>query len=212
MRVSETFSTPGVAPANEVMTQLEPVPRALRSGGCACAAAWRVIVLMAFVVPTFPAVVFLFRWYSETASLLYWLALVALVSLTFIFLPWHLISSHSRQRASFLRSRRLYEHGVSTKGQVNMLMRVIGSDHENVYLAQQRRTLLSLFSLVRVRIDYTFVVEGAVKTGSLYIPEKFARNLGIDEEICVLYDAEDVAESIIFPLPCEAFSMVTARC
>ncbi|MCL2325372.1 MAG: hypothetical protein FWC40_02570 [Proteobacteria bacterium] len=211
MRVPEVFSAPGVVPADAVMEQLEPVPRALRPVHWACAAAWRVIVFLLFMLPTLPAMVFLFRWYSETALLLYWFVLVALASLTFIFLPWHLISSYSRKRASFSRCRRLYENGVSTRGQVNMLMRVTGHDHENVYLTQHC-TLLSLFSLVRVRIDYTFVVEGAVKTGSLYIPEKFARNLGIDEDICVLYNAEDVAESMIFPLPTEAFPLTTAHC
>lgn len=195
MHTREVFENPGEKLPADVIENLPPVPRQIHLVGSTISIILRFLFLgVTFVLYALIAFLAL-QDYSQTANLSELAIVIATFPLVFFYLPWRLYSGFRLQLESFRYYEKIFRDGVPCIGAVNMITRVSGRECHHVEHDASR------LGLAKIRIDYTFEVEDAVKTGTMILPEKTVRNLGINSEICVLYLSDNVANSMIFPLP-----------
>lgn len=195
MQTLERFDKPGLASSEAVLASLPEAPRALTATGVR-GALWLRFFVLALSICSYGFVAqYLWSVYSEEASVWAWCLFCALIPVVFGFLPYGLILSMRRRLKSFDRFARIYRDGVPALGHVNTISSVSGREQDCHYVES------GYSSVSKVRIDYTFEVDGAIKTGTVILHSQSARHLMPNGEICVLYLAGDPAQSMIYPVP-----------
>lgn len=204
MHSTETFHLPGLEAAQEVLDSLEAPPRQIVMVGGGFDILWRVglfsVLCFGLALLAHP----LLNHFVTSASLSSWALSLGLVPIVLGFVPYALIRSYRRRRRSGERFERLYRDGSACIGHINILSIVNGNEHDNYYLPRDR----AIFQSIRVRIDYTYLVDAKVLTGSIYLKEESARFIGINDEICVIYDPEKPTVSTLFPVPSKEIQSV----
>lgn len=196
MRTVEKFYKPGLESAQDVIDHIAPVPRSLVPAGMGWARVWRTaffgIALMASILWCYMH----YNVYISTGSLLSWIACVAIVPVVLGYIPWWLISSYKRRKRTFLHCAEIYRNGTAVLGTVNTITNVNGPE-QDCWHVEHRWTS----SFYKVRVDYTFPIENALKTGSVILRESSVRYLKANDEVCVVYLPESPSDSILFPVP-----------
>lgn len=204
MHSTETFHLPGLEAAQEILENLEPRPRQIMMVGGGFDILWRVAVLVILCSGLLLLAYPLLGDFVISGSLSSWTLSLGLVPVILGFVPYALIRSYRRRRRSGERFERLYRDGVACIGNVNILSIVNGNEHDNYYLPRDR----AVFQSIRVRVDYTYYADNKVLTGSVYLKEQSARFIGINDEICVIYDPENPSDSTLFPVPSKEIQSV----
>lgn len=196
MRTLETFYKPGLEPPNEVIANLSATPRPVHAIGVHASIALRVLAILATVLVSLYIEYYLWQEFVQNASVLAWTIGLALLPVAFLFVPWLCVSSYRKRIRAFRRYCRIYANGIPVLGMVNTISRVMGSNHDCHFVEHSWTSSIS-----KTRIDYTFVVENEVKTGTVIMHEQSARFLVPNLEIVVLYLPDNVHESMIYPIP-----------
>ncbi|MBQ4360453.1 MAG: hypothetical protein II767_09365 [Proteobacteria bacterium] len=200
MRIVETFYKPGLETPDEVIESLPDVPRQLHVVGMRWAIAWRILcallVLLLCAAVCYSSIVY----YIESANFIAWMIAVAISPIGVGFVPWWLISSYRKHIKSYKYCSRLYEIGKVARGSINMLTRVTGFREDSHHIEHTWHSSRS-----RVRIDYTFDIDGSLKTGTMILREQSIPYLSLNTEVCVLYDPDDPKISMLFPIPSSDF-------
>lgn len=200
MHIVETFYKPGLETPDEVIEALPEVPRQLHAVGMRWAIIWRVLCALSVFAICIVVCYFAVSYYIETANFIAWIVAVAVCPLGIGLVPWWLVASYRKHIKSYRYCSRLYEIGLAARGSINMLTRVTGLRDDCHHIEHTWHSSLS-----RVRIDYTFDIDGVLKTGTMILREQSIPYLSLNTEICVLYDPEDPKVNMIFPIPSSDF-------
>lgn len=211
MHICESFDLPGLATPDEIKRTLDERPRKLTLVGvnidaCLCACLYFVAI-----IATILAVYNLLNFTVSEVSLTAWGAIFALVPVVILALPWVLVSHYRKCKHRFENFEYIYKNGIPARGNVVMMSLVCGNDYSCYFV---KHGIKRIFSKRRVRVDYAFLlpnddfsdnVDKEVITGSVYIRERNARFLALDDEVCILYVPADPAKNMLFPIPGEEF-------
>ena len=200
MKTQERFYKPGIEPVDQVIQNLPNVPRKLHSKGIWFSVVWRVLCFVLISVSVIYFIHLCFIQYIETASFFCWFLIVSIIPLWLLFLPWKLISSYRNRIRSFRYCQKIYENGIPVPGTVNTLTRISGYDQNCHHIEHKWSSSLS-----KVRIDFTFVIDNTVKTGTATLREQNMNYLSMNSDICVLYLPDNPAENMIYPIPGNEF-------
>ena len=194
MHTVEVFSKPGLespAPA-----EVPAPPRELHPVGIRASVLLRFLLcIISYVAAGGLGYLCLMEFLME-ASFLHWFILIVLLPFCLLVVPWYLISTFKARMTTFHRYRNIYQNGILTTGAINMLTRISGRDMDSHCIQHSRRTRQS-----KIRVDYTFLVDNAVKTGTVLLREQSIDGLAMNSEILVLYLPDDPTQSMIYPTP-----------
>lgn len=200
MHTLETFHKLGEESVQDVIENLGDAPRPLHEVGVRVSVILRVLLCILSGIAEIYIAYFCIHAYVHSASFIAWIILVMTSPIAVFFVPWLLISTFQRHLQHYQYYANIYIHGVPTVGTINMLTRITGRDSDCHHMEYSRSS-----SRARVRVDYTFIVEDKVKTGTMMIRESDMVDIAMNREICVLYLPEDASKSMLFPIPGHAF-------
>ena len=200
MHVREVFDLPGLSAPETVMRTYASVPRELTLAGLRFDIALRIVIWLTGLGCVSYGLYHLLDVVLIENSILAWSLIMAVLPLALLWFPWFLCEGLVRRYRSFEKCRKIYENGVLAQGNVVMMSLVCGNDYA-CYYAQPKKWALLLSK--RIRVDYTFGVGNELKTGSVFIRQRNARYIEANDEICVLYDPENPAKNMLFPIPGE---------
>ncbi len=211
MHVCESFDLPGLSAPDSVCENLKLTPRTLTLACFNVDFILRSLFYIAELCAASIAVTKLFSFGAELSSLWAWGAVFAIIPIALVFIPWKLIHGFLAQKRCFEACKHVYTNGVPVIGCIVMMSFVSGNDYSSYF---NKHGLRHPFSKRRVRIDYSFYientlesgeVENVLKTGSVFIHERNARFLALNDPVCVLYDPQNPAKNMLFPIPGEEF-------
>ena len=200
MHTAEVFYKPGLEDPAEIIQSLPPAPRTLHLAGRRLSIAWRLFVFIlsigcgGFIVYT------LFKEYVINASLLSLVAAAAAFPVFVCFIPWWLFSSYKKSMSSYLYCKRVYENGIACIGTINTMTKLTGHDMETYHQNNKHAIHHG-----RIRIDYTFDVDNAVRVGTVTLSASSANYLNANDKVCVLYHPDDFSQNMLFPIPSNEF-------
>jgi len=211
MHVCESFDLPGLTAPDTVCENLKLAPRTLTLACFNVDLFFRSLFYIVELCAASLAITFLFDFGTAHAHLCAWAAIFAIIPIALIFIPWKLITGFMRQKRCFEACKHVYSNGIPVQGNVVMMSLVSGNDYSSYF---NKHSLRRPFSKRRVRVDYSFYidntlesgeVESVLKTGSVFIRERNARFLALNDPVCVLYDPDNPAKNMLFPIPGEEF-------
>lgn len=200
MRIRESFELPGLSSPETVIHSYDTLPRQMTLVGLRFDIALRVIAWLAGLALAFVVIYHLMEQVLTGDALIAWAAIIGILPLILFWFPWFLSHRLVQRYRAFEKCRKIYQNGILTRGNVVMMSLVCGNDYA-CYYAQPKRWALLLSK--RIRVDYTFGVDNELKTGSVFIRQRNARYLAANDEICVIYDPENPAKNMLFPIPGE---------
>lgn len=211
MHICESFDLPGLASPDEIRRTLDERPRKLTLAGVKLDACFYAFVYLIAIIATILAVYNLLNFTVSEVSLAAWGAIFAIVPVAVLALPCGLVSHFRKCRRRFENFEYIYKNGIPACGNVVMMSLVSGNDYSSYFV---KHGIKRIFSKRRVRVDYAFLlpnddfsdnVDKEVITGSVYIRERNARFLALNDEVCILYVPADPAKNMLFPIPGEEF-------
>lgn len=200
MRTREIFELPGQRSTAKVANLFGEKPRSLTLVGKNTEIALRIICLVLCLTFAILLVDRLFTAFVQTANQLHLCAILAIIPIATIGLPWMLGAKLVQNIQNFNQCKAIYENGELATGSVVMLSYVSGNDYA-CYFAKSSFRPSRLAR--RVRIDYTFNVNNELRQGSVFLKEKNARFITVNADVCVVYDPEDPTRNMLYPIPGE---------
>ena len=200
MHIRESFDLPGLASPDAVMRACAEPPRQMTLAGLRFDIVVRISLWIVGLVLVSSVLQQLLEQVFDDNSLLAWGTIVGILPLVLIWFPWFLTHGLYQRYQSFEKCRKIYENGVLAQGNVVMMSLVCGNDYACYYDHPKR---WDFSPSKRIRVDYTFSVGNELKTGSVFIRQRNARYIAANDEICVIYDPENPARNMLFPIPGE---------
>lgn len=196
MRTLESFYKPGLESPQDIIAELGETPREVHAAGVLSSKVIRIVIVLVVLGGGAYIEYYLWQAFVERASVLAWTVGIALWPVVLGFVPWACVTSFRRRMAAYSRYARIYRDGIPTRGWVNTISRVSGSNFDCHYVEHSWSS-----TIAKVRLDYTFEVGDDIKIGTVIMHEQSARFLVPNMEICVLYLSDNITDNMIFPLP-----------
>ena len=200
MRTAESFPRPGQQLPADELAALPPTPRPIHGVGIRTSVLLRLLLwLLDYAVGGYIVYACILD-YIRTASFLAWFIVIAFTPVFLIAVPWYLVSTFRARMRTFHHYHDIYRNGLPAVGTVNTLTRISGHDMDCHNIEYSRRTARS-----KIRVDYTFLVDNTVRTGTVLLRERTVAALAMNSEIGVLYLPDDPTRSMIYPIPGDEF-------
>ena len=189
---------PSPEKTSQVLAELKPPPRTLGLQTTLRLRSFRNTFFVLIHVLLAAALVFLFRLFNETDSDLCWIVAIVGVFPAYFYCLYAVFVTYRKRISNFTRAKSVYEKGIAAPCEINTLTFYSNGDYDNLYVSTPG-WLGKRFGFVRV--DYTFVVKDKCFVGSNFLRYRTARELHINDLLTVIYDPDNPAESLLYPIP-----------